>query len=150
MGYQVSEAFPSKYLRAADLHGRTAKVVIDRVEMESVVQNEPAKLVLYFKGKEKGVVLNKTNALNLSSVWGDDTDSWIGGPVELFSMKVQFQSNLVDAIRMRAIGGNKQQLQRQAAPQVRTAQASQAQAPFRDELDDDLGHIDQNNGDIPF
>lgn len=143
MGYKMSEAFPSKYLRAADLHGRSVRVVIQRIEMESVAQGEPAKPVLYFQGKEKGVVLNKTNAINLSSVFGDDSDSWIGATVELFSMKVQFQGNLVDAIRMRAIGNGSSRPQQ--APHAQPLQptyppAAQAQASqaYRDELDDDV------------
>ena len=53
---RISAAFPSNYIKAADLQGRNVKVKIDRIEMEEV-GGEP-KPSLYFLGKDKGMVLN--------------------------------------------------------------------------------------------
>ena len=98
---KISAAFPSKYLRAADLEGRQVTVEIANVELEEVGTGEEPKPVLYFQGKAKGVVLNKTNAHTLSAVYGDDTDYWIGQGVTLFSAHVDFQGRLVEAIRVK-------------------------------------------------
>ena len=98
---KISAAFPSKYLRAADLEGRQVTVEIANVELEEVGTGEEPKPVLYFQGKAKGVVLNKTNAHTLSAVYGDDTDDWIGQGVTLFSAHVDFQGRSVEAIRVK-------------------------------------------------
>lgn len=95
----VNEVFPSNYLKAADLQGREIPVMIDRVEMESFGQDQKA--IVYFRNKQKGVVLNKTNAMNIAGAYGDDTDGWINQPVVLFSVWTDFQGKSVQAIRIR-------------------------------------------------
>lgn len=96
---RISDAFPSNYIRAADLQDRNVTVIIDRVELEEV--GDGHKPVLYFQGKEKGFVLNKTNGNNIASAYGDDTDSWIGGELVLFPTMVDFQGRSVAAIRVK-------------------------------------------------
>jgi hypothetical protein len=53
------------------------------------------------QGKDKGLVLNKTNANNIAAVYGDDTDDWIGGGIQLFPTMVDYQGRSVEAIRVR-------------------------------------------------
>src|SRR6185503_10037910 len=89
----------SEYLKAADLQGQNVRVVIDRVEMRDV--GDDHKPVLFFQGKEKGVVLNKTNANNIAIAYGDDTDEWHGKEVVLYEAMVDFQGRSVAAIRIR-------------------------------------------------
>lgn len=96
---RIGEAFPSEYLKASDLQGRTVKAVISNVEMKDIGSDH--KPVLYFKGKEKGLVLNKTNANTIALVYGDDTQDWDGGEVELYPTRVDFQGRQVDAIRVK-------------------------------------------------
>jgi hypothetical protein len=96
---KISEEFPSKYLKADDLGGREVKVVMAHVERESIGQDK--KPVLYFKGKEKGLVLNKTNSITIGDAYGDDTDDWFGQEVILFSVMVDFQGKVGPAIRCR-------------------------------------------------
>lgn len=96
---RISSAFPSNYLKATDLQGHSPTVVIARVEMETV--GDDHKPVLYFQGKEKGVVLNKTNANNIAMMYGDETDSWAGRAVTLYSAWVEYQGKSVEAIRIR-------------------------------------------------
>jgi hypothetical protein len=96
---KVSEAFPSKYLRAADLQGKNVSVVILSAEYEQI--GDDNKIVIYFQGKEKGLVLNKTNANNIATVYGDDTDDWTGGDLILFPAMVDFQGRTVEAVRVR-------------------------------------------------
>src|SRR6185369_9412615 len=93
------EEFPSQYLKAADLGGREIRVTMGRVEREKI--GTDLKLVLFFEGKEKGLVLNKTNANTIGDGYGDDTDDWYKQPIILFSVKTDYQGKVVDAIRCR-------------------------------------------------
>lgn len=96
---KMSEEFPSKYLKAADLQGREVRVTMSNVEREKI--GDDTKPVLYFKGKEKGIVLNKTNAGTISDSYGDDTDDWFDQPLILFSVMVDFNGKVGPAIRCR-------------------------------------------------
>lgn len=95
----INEQFPSKYLKSADLKGEVAKVKIKDVIVEEIGTDR--KMVMYFAGKEKGMVLNKTNAVTIGDAYGEDTDTWLGQPIELFSMKVEFNGRMVDGLRIR-------------------------------------------------
>jgi hypothetical protein len=97
---RIDSAFPSSYLKAADLQGRTVSVVMDRVAMEEIGSGEH-KPVLYFVGKEKGMVLNKTNSNNIAAAYGYETEAWAGQKIELFPTMVDFQGKSVEAIRCR-------------------------------------------------
>ena len=105
---KISGAFPSKYLKASDLGDRSLTVTIDNVVIENVGQEgsaEEHKPVIYFAGKQKGLVLNKTNAEAIAYVYGDETDAWLGKPVEIFTMMVSFQGRMTPGIRIRAQTG---------------------------------------------
>ncbi len=98
----VSEAFPSNFLKAGDLDNRTVKVVIDKVIFEEIGKDKDKKPVMYFDGVKKGLVLNKTNAVEIAATHGDQMESWTGKEIELFSQMVPFQGQNVAAIRVRA------------------------------------------------
>lgn len=97
---RISAAFPSDYLKAADLDGRNVKAVMSHVEMKDIGGDH--KPILYFQGKEKGLVLNKTNANNIAQAYGDDTDDWNGKEIVLFEAMVDYQGKTVASIRVRA------------------------------------------------
>ena len=96
---KMSEEFPSKFLKASDLQGREVRVTMQNVEREKI--GDDTKPVLYFKGKDKGVVLNKTNAGTISDSYGDDSEDWFDQPLILFSVMVDFQGKVGPAIRCR-------------------------------------------------
>lgn len=96
---RISSAFPSDYLKASDLQGRAVTVTLSRVTMGEI--GGDLKPILYFQNKEKGMVLNKTNANKISEIFGDDTDTWEGGEVTLYEAMVEFQGKTVPAIRIR-------------------------------------------------
>lgn len=100
---RISSAFPSNYLKAADLQGKSVKVSIDRVELEDI--GGDYKPVLYFTGKDKGMVLNKTNSNNIATAYGDETDAWSGKEIVLFEAMVDFQGRTVPAIRVKLPSG---------------------------------------------
>lgn len=105
---RVSDAFPSRWLRAADLQNREVKVTIMKVAMESMARDSSeesssskAKPVLYFANKNKGLVLNATNAHRIAEAYGDDMDGWKDREVLIYPDKTQFGGQLVDCIRVR-------------------------------------------------
>lgn len=100
----VNDAFPSKFLKASDIGDAQPTVTIKDVVMEDI--GEDRRPVLYFAGKDKGIVLNKTNATNISGAYGPDTDEWTGKKVVLFTAWVDFQGKSVEAIRIRPARDN--------------------------------------------
>ena len=98
---RVSDAFPSKFLKADDLQGRTVKLTIDHVEMDEV--GDDRKPIVYFQDAKKGLVLNVTNARAIAALAGDEMSTWGDMPIELFSTPVSFQGRTVDAIRVRPL-----------------------------------------------
>ena len=97
----INEAFPSKYLKASDLQGRAIKVKMARVTSEKM--GEDTKLVLYFDGKQKGMVLNKSNAQMIAAVYSPETDGWIGKEIKLYAGKVNFNGQMVDSLKVEVI-----------------------------------------------
>jgi hypothetical protein len=96
---KIGEAFPGQYLKAADLQGKRVSVVIERVDLEDIGGDQ--KPVLHFRGKTRGVVLNKTNANAIWAINGsDDTDEWGGTSIILYPSKTDFQGKRVDCIRI--------------------------------------------------
>lgn len=93
---KISEAFPSNFLKHSDLNGKKLKLTISHVEMEKL--GDDTKPVMYFAGKQKGLVLNKTKASILSSSFGDDTDDWQGQEVAIFPTKTTYAGEVKDAI----------------------------------------------------
>jgi hypothetical protein len=100
MGIKMSNAFPSKFLKAADLQDQQHEVIIDHVEMGDEMDGE-RKPVVFFQGKAKGLVLNKTNAKQIVTAYGDDSDDWTGKPLVLFPTMVDFRGDMVEAIRVK-------------------------------------------------
>lgn len=99
----VNEMFPSPYIRASDLGGQQPVVTIDRVAMEPVGQDRQMKPVLYFEGKSKGMVLNKTNSKKIAEIVGSaDTDNWSGVQIKLYATEVEFQGETMEGIRVRS------------------------------------------------
>lgn len=95
----MNKAFPSKYLKAADIGDLHVPVVMDRVEMEEVSDDEH-RPVLYFRGKEKGLVLNRTNTDRIVYVHGADSDAWAGHELTLYTELVMFQGRSVPGLRV--------------------------------------------------
>lgn len=99
----VKKAFPSKFLKASDLDGAARTVTISHVKTEEVGQTKDRKLVVYFKGKSKGLVLNKTNCNKIVSITGEgDTDDWKGRVIAIYPTETEFQGETVECIRVKA------------------------------------------------
>jgi hypothetical protein len=113
----INEAFPSKYLKASDLKGQQPVVTIDRVDFEPVGQSREMKAVIYFQNKDKGVVLNKTNANKITEITGSAlTEEWRGQQIRLYPSVTTFQGEEVECIRVKPVTANGQRMRMTAQP----------------------------------
>jgi len=99
MQMNYDEMYPSRYLRHSDLGGREVRVTINDVTMELV--GGERKNIMAFAGKNKQLVLNKTNANTIMRAYGKETDGWIGKDVILFATTVDFRGESVPGIRVK-------------------------------------------------
>jgi hypothetical protein len=99
---KLSEAFPSNFLKADDLNGKPVTLTISGVEIEQLGQgkDKEKKLVIQFRGTEKKLICNKTNAGTIGKLYGDDTDDWIGQRITIAPREVEFQGEMMMAIRV--------------------------------------------------
>jgi hypothetical protein len=75
----INAAFPSKYIKSAEVPEEGLTLVIDRVEIEDVDGKGARKPVVYFRKAKKGMALNVTNSKKISSILGSaETDEWGG------------------------------------------------------------------------
>jgi hypothetical protein len=103
------DAFPSVWLKAADLKGKTVTVTIEDCRSE-VVDRKTGKTqpVLTFEGKDKQLGLNVTNFKRVAELTGeDDSENWAGHQIALFPCMVDFQGKSIEAIRIKAASSKK-------------------------------------------
>jgi hypothetical protein len=137
------QAFPSKWLSAADL---PRPIVVEIIETnEEMVKGRDGlstkKVVVYFRGAKKGLILNATNFDSISEITGElDTEAWPGCHIELFPTQTEMGGKRVDCIRIRKPG---------AAPK----KAAAVKAAEQDEVDafgDQSGNPLDDEEAIPF
>ena len=99
----LNDAFPSKYLKAGDLPEEGSQTVtIEKIGLEEVGRDKQTKPVIYFEELDRGLVCNKTNARTIARALGsEDFDDWIGRKIALYRADVDFQGEMVEAIRVR-------------------------------------------------
>lgn len=99
---KLNDLYPSKYLKASDLGDAIVTVEISKVTMEEVGQEKEQRPCIWFKGKTKGFICNKTNANTIAKVlMSQDTDGWLGGRIQIYATEVQFGNEMVMAIRVK-------------------------------------------------
>ncbi len=96
------------FLKSEDLQGKAVKAVISAVGLEEVKDNDTGrnekKLVMHFVGKDKALILNRTNCEAMEMICGtDDYGSWVGHAVVLFvDPNVKFGGKTVSGLRIRS------------------------------------------------
>lgn len=99
----INSAFPSKYLKAADLNGKAVPLTIREVRMEDVGRTKDQKPVVYFMGKDKGLVLNRVNSNKIAELAGSfDTEDWGGTVIAIYPTETEFAGETVECIRVKA------------------------------------------------
>jgi len=82
---------PSKYLKAADLPPRPVTYTIERAEVRTF--DSGPKVVVFFRETDKPFILNKINANIVKSLYGRDTDAWVGKQLTLAKRLIQTSDN---------------------------------------------------------
>jgi hypothetical protein len=101
-----------KWIYAYDLQGRDITLTIAKAIPGEVMGDggrKNKKPVLYFQGKQKGLVLNITNVRTIGALYGFEAKEWIGKRITIYPTTCQFGPNTVECIRVRPrIPGDKQ------------------------------------------
>ena len=145
---KASDAFPSDYLKASDLEGKSVTVTIASVEMVEFGKDreKESKLLIMFVGKKRGLIINKTNSRTISKVLGsDETDDWIGKRIIIEPREVEYGSEMVWAIRvsLKAPGTPQQNTVKQP---IRPEPGPAQDQPRRQPADQDGGNVDPDIG----
>lgn len=106
----VRTLYDNEYLYAFDLQGKDVTVVIESVKGGTLVGTggkSNKKPVIRFKGKEKALALNITNARVIAGLYGGfDAELWIGKAVTLYPTTTTLRAQTVECIRVRPIKPN--------------------------------------------
>ncbi len=98
----ISDAFPSKYLKTEDLRGRDVTVTIESVDLISLPNDQGRKLAIRFAGKDKQWIVNKTNANTIAKLLNSGVmEDWVGKQITLYPTETAYQGGMVDCIRVR-------------------------------------------------
>lgn len=127
---RISDIFPSKYVKAADLQGRPVILAIKDVRVEEMTNHsneKERKAVVYFEKATKGLVLNRTNAQIIANLYGNETDHWRGKRVTLYPTRVKAFGTMQYCIRV------KEEIPAQPKP---TAPAPQVEEAEIDDIED--------------
>ena len=104
---KLNDLFPRKYATGEDLAGKSVTLTISHLRQEKMTPTPGAapveKWVVFFKEAQKGIVLSKTLAFQISKVVGsEDTDDWVGKKVVLYPEPVNVAGYTRTAIRAKA------------------------------------------------
>lgn len=140
----VNDLFPSKYLKAHDLSGKAYTLTIKVAKIEEVGHGaeKERKLAIGFEKATKLMLLNRTNAMIIASLYGPETDGWIGKAVIVYSARVKAFGAWHDALRI------KEQVPARNVGAEKMTDAMQEQPPIDDE--NDLLDVDEGgNTEVP-
>lgn len=100
---KISKLFPSKYVKALELNGKTVTLTIAKLVIEELGHGKDAerKPVLYFQKATKGLILNATNAKTIAALYGDESDDWTGKSIAIYPDRVRAFGKMHDVIRVR-------------------------------------------------
>ena len=98
----IDEIYPqpkSNHLKAEDLNGHEVKAEVSGYEL--VGFDDGQKIVLKFSGKDKTLVLNKTNAKAIGAAFSKDPDAWIGKEINIYPATTEYGGKTVPCLRVR-------------------------------------------------
>ena len=102
---QMFDRSKSKQLGAWDLQGRDVTVTIENVK-QGTVEGEKGRTdiapLVFFKGKKRPLVLNKTNFKAIRAITGSNfAKDWIGKRITIYPTTTSLKGETVDCIRVR-------------------------------------------------
>lgn len=97
--------FTGKYLASPDLGKNEPTVKVERIVSELVKDEEKKteryRWIVFFVGKEKGMLLNRSNAILLAALCkSDKTEDWIGHSFTIGVRPVKMGGETVDGLRV--------------------------------------------------
>ena len=116
----INQMYPGTYLKGADFARGPQIFTIASIAMETLGQgqNQETKPVLRFSGIDQGMALNVTNGHAIATLYGDETNDWIGKPIEVyFDPNIMMKGERKGGLRVRAPSGQAIQSQPQQPPQ---------------------------------
>ena len=98
----LSSLYPAKFLKTSDIPDDGDLVLtISRLEIEEIGIEKEEKPVVYFAETDKGLVLNKTNAMTIGDIFGQQITDWIDKRIALFTTEVTYNGKTQLGIRIR-------------------------------------------------
>lgn len=101
----VRTLYDKDYIYAHDLMGKDVTVVIESVTGGTLIGTggtKTKKPIVRFKGKEKALGLNITNARVIAGLYGGfKSELWIGKKITLYPTTTTFGAQTVECIRVR-------------------------------------------------
>jgi hypothetical protein len=98
--------FPGRYIKGVEVKaaGRPIALTIVRIEPRHELSGKKgeseSKPALFFKETEKGLVLNKTNAVSIAGVLTRDPRKWIGHKIVLCTERGKYGGVMRDVVRI--------------------------------------------------
>lgn len=99
----VKDMIQSKFLRKEDFDEDQVCTIKDcKLENVGKEEDQEQRWVLYFREREKGMVLNITTIRVLEQAYGGDSDHWTGNKVMVYvDPNVSFGGKIVGGLRLR-------------------------------------------------
>lgn len=141
----INKVYSGDTFKADDLGDEEPTLTISSVEAKQFDNGN--KLIIGFDGQKKKLVCNKTNAKRIGHMFGNDTDQWIGHPITLYTEHVDFQGNIVPAIRVKIVKPRPSAPNR---PPVRPASADMNRNPPRRQTGGMSEDYREEDDSIPF
>jgi hypothetical protein len=102
-----SEAFPSRFWKAADLDEPIVLTIafVTREKLETPAGKVEEKPILHFADNKRQLVLNVTNWESIVDITGEEDDSgWMGEKIELYRTTTEMGGKQTPCIRVRVPG----------------------------------------------
>jgi hypothetical protein len=133
MSEDFDDLYGSQYLTASDLKKPFTSVIeeVDKQDFARQGERQKIKVVLHLKGVRKPIIVNKTNALNLSEQYGKDFDEWVGKRVRVQAERTSFGGKPVMGLRLYPVTN-------EDAPALKSAKKGKPSDELNDALPDDL------------
>jgi len=105
-GTDYRTMFDRDYIGHFDLMGKDVTVTISKVlagNLTAVGGRKSRKPIVYFDGKEKGMIFNKTNSKTVAAMYGNFVEKWVGKKITLYVSTTRSPEggNDVECIRIR-------------------------------------------------
>lgn len=129
--------FDRDYIGAWDLPG-DVNVIISEVkagEIKDTKGRKSKKPIVMFRGKEKGLLCNKTNAKAIAAMYGNDTSKWVGRAITVYPTQTDMAGETVECIRVRPRPPSAAKTNGKAAPSDAPPTSPEPVGPTREEHD---------------